>query len=420
MQQIGPRLDPAPSRWSYRMQRLMLTPLYRNLLRIGLPFAIAFGSMTIYMSDDTRREAVVTSVTDLRDQFQSRPEFMVNLMAIDGASTTVAEDIREILPLDFPVSSFDLELEDDPDHHPRLARRGRCAGAHPLGRILAGRCDGTAAGRALAHGRGPRGAGRRRDDRPAPPPRARNLPTLPLIAGEGADEHVTEALDLVRAAGPLGARLRGLVRIGERRWDVVLDRDQRILLPEDAPVQALERVIALDQVAGHAGAGSGRGRHASFGAPDNPDEPCRGRTVAGIAGNQRRDSRTMIELYRQPAGHAEHAPRRHATRRGGHSGCGQFQDRLPGAALRRRRPRCRDRGHRLDGGAGGVPGDRGRHDPLARGALRRDRRHAGNRARDPHRRAGGAEDGQYPGRSRDRLFLGRRSAQLWAGRGHRP
>ena len=59
---------------------------------------------------------------------------------------------------------------------------------------------------------------------------------------------MTEALDLVRAAGPLGARMRGLVRVGERRWDVVLDREQRILLPEEAPVQALERVIALGQV----------------------------------------------------------------------------------------------------------------------------------------------------------------------------
>jgi cell division protein FtsQ len=35
--------------------------------------------------------------------------------------------------------------------------------------------------------------------------------------------------------------------MGERRWDVVLDRGQRILLPETDSVQALERVIAMDQ-----------------------------------------------------------------------------------------------------------------------------------------------------------------------------
>jgi cell division protein FtsQ len=57
---------------------------------------------------------------------------------------------------------------------------------------------------------------------------------------------VAEALALFAAAGPLGDRVRGLVRVGERRWDVVLDRDQRILLPETGAVQALEQVLALD------------------------------------------------------------------------------------------------------------------------------------------------------------------------------
>ena len=246
MQQIGPRLDPAPSRWSYRMQRLMLTPLYRNLLRVGLPFVIAFGSVTIYMSDDMRREAVVTGITDLRDQFQSRPEFMVSLMAIDGASTSVAEDIREILQLDFPVSSFDLDLEAI-----LTAIRELPAVADARVRVRSGgilQVDVTERVPAVlwrtAQGLEVLDA----DGMITGPATSREeYATLPLIAGEGADKHVTEALDLVRAAGPLGARMRGLVRMGERRWDVVLDRDQRILLPEDAPVQAVERIIVLHQ-----------------------------------------------------------------------------------------------------------------------------------------------------------------------------
>jgi cell division protein FtsQ len=36
--------------------------------------------------------------------------------------------------------------------------------------------------------------------------------------------------------------------MGDRRWDVVLDRDQRIMLPETGAQQALERVIALEGV----------------------------------------------------------------------------------------------------------------------------------------------------------------------------
>ena len=251
MQQVSPRLDPAPSRWSYRMQRLMLTPLYRNLLRVGLPFAIAFGAVSAYMSDDTRREAVFATITDLRVQFQSRPEFMVSLMAIDGASSTVAEDIREILELDFPVSSFDLELEailTTIRDLPAVAdARVRVRSSGEAGGIL--QVDVTERIPAVLWRTGQGLEVLDADGMITGPATSREeYATLPLIAGEGADKHVTEALDLVRAAGPLGARMRGLVRMGERRWDVVLDRDQRILLPEDAPVQALERVIALDQV----------------------------------------------------------------------------------------------------------------------------------------------------------------------------
>jgi len=72
-------------------------------------------------------------------------------------------------------------------------------------------------------------------------------PDLPVIVGEGADKAAAEALELVEAAGPMMKRLRGLVRMGDRRWDMVLDRNQRLLLPEDRPVQALERLLALDQ-----------------------------------------------------------------------------------------------------------------------------------------------------------------------------
>ena len=44
---------------------------------------------------------------------------------------------------------------------------------------------------------------------------------LPLIAGEGALEALPEARALLQTAEPVVDRLRGLVRIGERRWDVV-------------------------------------------------------------------------------------------------------------------------------------------------------------------------------------------------------
>ena len=74
-----------------------------------------------------------------------------------------------------------------------------------------------------------------------------DFPDLPVIAGDAADAAVVEALDVIAALGPLQARFRGLVRMGERRWDVVLDRGQRVQLPSKGSVAALERAIAMDQ-----------------------------------------------------------------------------------------------------------------------------------------------------------------------------
>ena len=67
-----------------------------------------------------------------------------------------------------------------------------------------------------------------------------------MIAGRGADGHGAEARALLEAARPLWPRLRGFVRVGARRWDVVLDRGQRIMLPETGAVRALERALAMD------------------------------------------------------------------------------------------------------------------------------------------------------------------------------
>jgi cell division protein FtsQ len=72
-------------------------------------------------------------------------------------------------------------------------------------------------------------------------------PDLPLIAGAGADAATGEALELLAAAQPILPRVRGLVRMGERRWDLILDRNQKIMLPAVNAVAALERLMALDK-----------------------------------------------------------------------------------------------------------------------------------------------------------------------------
>lgn len=242
----APRSDPAPSRWAWRMQRLMLTPAFRFGLRAGVPFCLTLMAGTIYLSDETRRDAITQAVADARASIEERPEFMVKLMAIDGAQGQLAADIRGVMPLEFPQSSFDLDLTTL--RRDIIALHGVKTASVRIrpGGIL--QVDVTpripvavwrnAEGLTLVDEGGALVA--------AIYARA-DFAQLPLIVGEGAARHVPEALGLLRAASALGDRVRGLVRMGDRRWDVVLDRDQRILLPEQGALPALERVIALER-----------------------------------------------------------------------------------------------------------------------------------------------------------------------------
>ena len=50
---------------------------------------------------------------------------------------------------------------------------------------------------------------------------------------------------LLAGAPDIVPRLRAFVRVGERRWDLVLDRDMLIKLPETGSIEALSRIMAL-------------------------------------------------------------------------------------------------------------------------------------------------------------------------------
>lgn len=239
------RKDPAPSKWDYRLQRLMLTPYVRGFVRKGLPTLVILGAVGIWFSHEPNRLAVIGHLTHLREEFEARPEFRVSLARVEGASDDLAEAVRAKLGLPLPMSSFDIDLDaarariEALDAVKKADLRVRSGGILQV--LITERVPvavwRTEDGLTLVDETGHRVAGlRSRADRA----------DLPLIAGDAADKATPEALQLIAAAGPLTPRVRGLVRVGDRRWDLVLDRDQRVLLPALNPVQALERLLALD------------------------------------------------------------------------------------------------------------------------------------------------------------------------------
>ncbi|MEP5732463.1 MAG: cell division protein FtsQ/DivIB [Sulfitobacter sp.] len=251
MFQIGRRsksakADPAPSRWAWRMQRLMLTPGFRLALRAGIPFCVTLMAGTIYLADEGRRNAITQAVADARASIEERPEFMVKLMAVDGAEGQLAADIRAAIPFEFPQSSFDLNLTE-------LRRQ---VNGLPGVRSAAVRIRPGGVLQVDVTPRIPVAIWRNENGlvlvdeggaQVAEVASRTDHPQLPLIAGQGGARNVPEALGLMRSASALGDRVRGIVRVSDRRWDIVLDRDQRIMLPEHGAMAALERVIALER-----------------------------------------------------------------------------------------------------------------------------------------------------------------------------
>ncbi len=243
-----PARDPAPSIWSYRAQRMWLTPIYRRFLRIGLPSLAVVMALALYLGDEQQRTAIWEHVQEVRREIEDRPEFRVNLMGVDGASPAVTAQIRGAVSLDLPISSFDLDLDALRARIEALPavqtadlriQSGGYLAVRVVERVPALIWQ-TRDGAVLIDAEGHFVAGL--DERPLERP-------LPAVAGEGADRVVDEALRIHAAASPLGDLLRGLVRMGDRRWDVVLTDGRRILLPEQGAVQALDRTLALQDVA---------------------------------------------------------------------------------------------------------------------------------------------------------------------------
>ena len=239
-------IDPAPSIISYRLMRLMLIPRLRLILTLGIPSLVIFCGTLILFLNINVHENIEALKKDLKRALVERPEFMIKVASVDGASDELAHEIREIMPLNFPVSYFDLDIKylhkvlNDIPAVASAAIKVTVSGVLQINiseRIPAfiWRKDDVIS---VIDEKGEfiRLATSRLD-----------YPELPLVIGEAANLSIADISSLMEDNQYFLDQVRAFVRVGERRWDLVLDNNLRIMLPQAEFLAAFDRLMLMSQ-----------------------------------------------------------------------------------------------------------------------------------------------------------------------------
>lgn len=250
MQQIGfPKLkkrDPAPSRLGYKFSRWMLSPFIKKSVFVGMPLIILLLPVFIFLKDQNNKNLVEEIVLDFYRKIIERPEFMLSALSIQGSSDSLNAEIREILGLNFPISSFDLDLAD---------LRNRVLSLPPVetaevrlegGSILHVKVKEKVPALLLKDDTGIHVLNKN-GDYIRPLLSTEYGSKLPVITGEGAQKAAAEAFILFSALYDKLDEVRGLVLVGGRRWNIVLNSGQVIMLPEKKSEQAVQKILILDK-----------------------------------------------------------------------------------------------------------------------------------------------------------------------------
>jgi len=250
LQQIGfPKLkkrDPAPSRLGYKFSRWMLSPFIKKSVFFGMPLIILLLPVFIFLKDQNNKNLVEEIVLDFYRKIIERPEFMLSALSIQGSSDSLNAEIREILGLNFPISSFDLDLAD---------LRNRVLSLPPV-ETAEVRLEGSSILHVKVKEKVPAlllkdDTGihvlNKNGDYIRPLLSTEYGSKLPVITGEGAQKAAAEAFILFSALYDKLDEVRGLVLVGGRRWNIVLKSGQVIMLPEKKSEQAVQKILILDK-----------------------------------------------------------------------------------------------------------------------------------------------------------------------------
>lgn len=244
---VFPRRDPRPARRPRKPRRRAWPRWFKPALRFGagaLALALIAGSAT-WLWTSGRLAAELDHARAALIEASAAAGFAVAEVYVAGRGETSRAAVLEALRVELgtPMAGFDPQAARDrllalgwvreatverrfPDtvivrlrERTPLAlwqRRGRLVVIDREGAVI----DGAAPGR---------------------------FARLPVIVGDDAPEHAARLLAVVATEPDLGKRVQAAVRVGGRRWNLRLDNDIGIELPEQGVAEAWRRLATFER-----------------------------------------------------------------------------------------------------------------------------------------------------------------------------
>ena len=236
---------PGPSKLKYRLERTWAKPGVRSLVMVYAPLVLLGVVGWRVVSDDTLRRIGEEKAAAAWEAIATRPEFALRGVEIDGGSPRLRTRVRQAIGVETGVSSLEIDVAEIRARVESLnAVRSATVNLDPKGTLYI-TIDAREAVALFRDADDQTSLIDAEGVRVGPVAARADHPRLPLVLGAGGAEAVHEVLSLLDGAPDLIPRLRAFVRVGERRWDIELEGNRRIMLPSEGAPQALARVMAL-------------------------------------------------------------------------------------------------------------------------------------------------------------------------------
>ena len=237
---------PRPSKIRYRLERVWLRLWLRKLI-LYLSLILVFSTFCllifVYSNDWIKLKEYKNF---FNNYIFERPELSVSKLEIKTTNLDLVNQINAILKLSFPINSIKLDI----NHIQKIINQ--------IDSVESSNVRIKDSGVLLVEviERKPVAVYRENDDLALIDLKGYKINNifsrsdrkdLPLIVGTEGNYQVKEALEIYQLLSINLNEIRGLIRIGKRRWDIIFKNNKRIKLPEKHPKSSLRNFLSSDK-----------------------------------------------------------------------------------------------------------------------------------------------------------------------------